>query len=104
MSSYSAPVTTISIEFEFPPPRWKAPGTEALTWASVWPRNLPFNSCAISSAARSRSDQSLRIRLPLPELKLPPPKPGAEIRKLLASPLALYSARIGSIPIMILRV
>jgi len=50
-----------------------------LTWASVWPRSLPFSSCEISSAERLRSDQSLRIRLPLPPLKPAPPKPGAEL-------------------------
>ena len=79
-SSYSEPVTTISIELELLLPRWKAPGTLALTWASVWARNLPFSSWAISSAERVRADQSRRIITALPELKLPPPNPGAEIR------------------------
>ena len=92
------------MELELPPPRWKAPGVEAFTWASVWFRSLPFSSCAISAADRSRLDQSDSTITALPELKLPPPKPGAEIRKLSASPPARYSASSGSRPIMILRV
>ena len=68
------------MELELPPPRWKAPGVEALTWASVWPRSLPFSSCAISAAVRSRLDQSASVSTALPELNPLPPKPGAETR------------------------
>ena len=49
------PVAISSTELELPPPRWKAPGVDALTWASVWPRSLPFNSWAISAAERAES-------------------------------------------------
>ncbi|MNI65356.1 hypothetical protein D3C73_1208630 [compost metagenome] len=64
-------------------------------------RSLTLISWAIWSAERSRLDQSTRVRLALPELKLPPPKPGAEIRKESTSPFSRYSARIGSRPNMI---
>ena len=52
----------------------------SLDAAWQWVRSLPFSSWAISSAERLRSDQSLSVSTALPELKLPPPKPGAETR------------------------